>query len=38
MKRCFAIDGRDQASFGESLPSIDDRPIIGEGSRCDFIA
>ena len=38
MKRCFTIDGRDQASFGESLPSIDDRSIIGEGSRCDFIA
>ena len=34
----IAINGRDHTSFGESLPSIDDRPIIGERSRCDFIA
>ena len=37
MKRHLAIDGQDEASFGESVLLIDDRPIANERSRCDFV-
>ena len=38
MKRCIAINGRDETSFGESVFLLDDRPIADERSRCDFVA
>ena len=38
MKRRLAIDGRDQASIGESVFLLDDCLIADEGSRFDFIA
>ena len=33
----IAIDSHDHASVGESVSPFDDRPIIGERSRFDFI-
>ena len=35
---CLAIDGYDGASFGDSMLLFDNRLIVDEGSRYDFIA